>query len=1272
MSSTVNYTLTGNIRLTSSNPWIPISYSANFNGNGYTISGIKVTSSSGSAGFFSTLSGSVSNVILEGEVDVSSSLYVGGVAGALKSGGSISHVWNKMNVDGGSANSVGGIVGYDSGSVVSCINEGYIEGGTNVGGIVGATYDDNLSYCINKGTVSGYTAGGILGYTSQDLTISQCVNLGRIDGVDLAGGIVGKLGVVSLIGNQPIAGILSCVNTGSVSAKTAGLFGGDVDAKLNSCYFTNKSGVACGEPNNSRGNAWQRDTLAEAMRGLHYNNYNNVLAFTGLFGSVQMSNFVTYIDVYVVVENESGGYTEVDNNSYRYNVGFRSYDAEEGIEHDAEEGIEDRYYLLASDSRQDIVSSIINNSNEAYIYAGIYETLNGGENDLIADETSYSSLYNELEYDVIYVRFDLNPTEITANVYYSTSFSDNGKFPSNAYSGTTGGTATISAKSSNQTLNINPSATIETEKGDTITFTMSANSGYELVGLFMASGSSRTNILAGNSSNVSVDYNGSLSEITYSFKNTNITSGGEMVENYDIVFARYQTYFTISESYTTDREEFVEEFGATVSNTTYVTYGYLYRSLCYKVDRNTSAGFYDDYGRRIYTIELSAGSSSNPFFAGNRAWYVANCDGTSFYWGGEEDHEFNFNISSYTLSYYGITAVNGSNPYFEVDLSQYYYGGDMSFSFKEYSVNLDKKRGGETRTYDLHIVDGYEDVQTGEYIYGEVGGKTSMNRNGRLLTKTDVYLDNGVISSTGENAKAYSFTNFQVDYYYRFDYNSSSPFESSFFTGSKYLDNAEKVSNTADQTLIQLGNNITKTNYTGYYDEAEGDTLFTADFGTSDYVNVQDKTILQFIKYMLNLPSDNLGRQNINNNNIVLFAKFAVTSFDLTVQLDASYHAYTGRSTPFEVRVNGISQTVQNDDIDKFVIKDISAYSEIEIIINDNEFLDYEDSRYTIYTYYSISNNSTFMSNQEYYRFQIIPEENGASLTYVVNYNGMTRYSGSLTGISDIAKVGNTWYIDDTNDFLYLYYLNRYENEDFSGIRLVQTKNIDFSSSRVVAPLGTEETPFRGYYDGQYYTISNFIIRAYNISNVGFFGYVENAEIKNVTLLDGEIIGFDTVGGVVGYANNSTLTRLGNYNVKVTSVNRSRSNNIFVWTTDSELVALNEFNIGTGLGQYNVIMDALLQDENGISYQTPEYISENVGGLAGYANNSTLNTCFSRGGVFGDLVLTGGFIGNASGSSLSYCYTTKNFGGATGTHCHATGGRDIDDVCSTCADKFIW
>lgn len=1287
MGSTGSYTLTANITLTGT--WTPKDFSGTFNGNGYTISGINVTSSmTAYAGFFGYLSGNVSNVIFSGTVSVSQShvLYVGGVAGYLS--GSISNVWSQINVTGNNANSVGGIVGYDDGSISNCLNDGRVSGSrANAGGIAGATYGDNIYYCINKGSVNGNNAGGILGFCSQDVQISSCVNLGSVTGGSCAGGIVGKLGSVTWPLNFPLASIINCVNTGSIGGQNAGIIGGDVDAGISNCHYRG-SGSICGKENNSDigGNVTYCSSLGNAMTttfgSVSYSSNSIFGTFTGVFGSVYFSTFARQINIYVAVENENGGYTTVSNNSYLYNVGFRS----------GATGSGNTYYMLASSSTSTIVSSIINNSNDAYEYVGIYGSLSG--NDLISSENTYREHYNEAP-SAIYVRFDLKPTEITANVYYSTRFSSSGNVPSSVSSGTTGGSATISTSSSNTTVQIGTSATVETEKGDTITITTFANSGYELVGLFMGSIGSCVNILQGNRSNVSVSYNDSLSQITYTFTNTNITSGGEMVDEYLVVFARYQfTNISVSESYTTDREEFVDEFGATTRYTTYLTYGFASRSLHYVRNRTGSASFYySGSNQSVSTITLIAGSSSNPFFAGNRAWYVASC-GTSFYWGGEDVHSFNFqNTTTGVLNNYGISAYNSTNPYFVVNLYTYFTrlygtsngyinvsnGSSASFSFKEYSVNLDEKRGGETRSYDVYIVDGYEDIQTGVYTYGEVGGKTNLIRNGRFVSKTDVMLDNGVIGETGASAEGYELTDFVVNYYYDFVYNSYSPFSSYFYNedyGDDYLDRSDKVSETALNTLDQVYSSITKTIYTGYYDESDNDYMFTSDYNSSNFIDVRDYTVLELTEYMRDLSSSDLGRQNIDNNNIVLYSKFSVTSFDLTVKLDQNYLIYQTGS-PFRLFVNGELQTMQSHSTDKYVISGIRAYSEIEIVIDDEYFLFPTGVNYRfMYTYNNITLNGVEVSDKsDSYRFQIIPEENGASLTYTVNYDEALFFGSMDANESNITIVGNTWYIDDYTDFYYLYYLNYYMGETFENIRLVQTKNIDFGGNSAV-PLGSDKTAFKGYYDGQYYTISNFNINIGNTSNAGFFGYVEDAEIKNVALLNGSVTGFSNVGGVVGYANNSTLTRLGNYNVSVTSLNKTDNNNIFVYTTGGELVALNENNIGTNVGQYNVIVDALIRDENGNIYYTSSENAENLGGFAGYLSSSTVSTCFSRGVINGSATGNGGFVGNAVGGSISNCYTTlSTFGNTSGSstfHIHATDGRDIDDVCSTCEDMFIW
>lgn len=71
-------------------------------------------------------------------------------------------------------------------------------------------------------------------------------------------------------------------------------------------------------------------------------------------------------------------------------------------------------------------------------------------------------------------------------------------------------------------------------------------------------------------------------------------------------------------------------------------------------------------------------------------------------------------------------------------------------------------------------------------------------------------------------------------------------------------------------------------------------------------------------------------------------------------------------------------------------------------------------------------------------------------------------------------------------------------------------------------PIGTAEQPFRGYFDGGEYPI----IKAFNDScadNLGIFGVVENAAISNVKVLSAYFAGDEYVGGIVGYAKNSTF-----------------------------------------------------------------------------------------------------------------------------------------------------
>ncbi len=137
----VSWTPIGN---SSSNP-----YSGTFDGNGKTISGLYINSSSDNyQGLFGYVgsSGKVQNLSVSGSV--SGGMYVGGVVGYNNSG-TVENCHNIGEISG--SYYVGGVVGYNnSGSVENCYNTGAVNSsGNNVGGVVG----------VNIGSGSGTVTG---------------------------------------------------------------------------------------------------------------------------------------------------------------------------------------------------------------------------------------------------------------------------------------------------------------------------------------------------------------------------------------------------------------------------------------------------------------------------------------------------------------------------------------------------------------------------------------------------------------------------------------------------------------------------------------------------------------------------------------------------------------------------------------------------------------------------------------------------------------------------------------------------------------------------------------------------------------------------------------------------------------------------------------------------------------------------------------------------------------------------------------------------------
>jgi len=176
--------------------WTPIgqsnAFSGTFDGKGHTIEDMSANVTSGYAGLFGNVRGTVKNVQVTGSVTASGNVRaVGGIVG-YSAGGTVQNCLSKVNILAPQVNCpVGGVVGESSNkpndntassTVNLCWNEGTVTGGSgSTGGIVGTNSNGKVANCANFGAVKGSsTAGGIVGIG----TAANSYNLGDVTGAE--------------------------------------------------------------------------------------------------------------------------------------------------------------------------------------------------------------------------------------------------------------------------------------------------------------------------------------------------------------------------------------------------------------------------------------------------------------------------------------------------------------------------------------------------------------------------------------------------------------------------------------------------------------------------------------------------------------------------------------------------------------------------------------------------------------------------------------------------------------------------------------------------------------------------------------------------------------------------------------------------------------------------------------------------------------------------------------------------------------------------------
>ena len=182
-----------------------------------------------------------------------------------------------------------------------------------------------------------------------------------------------------------------------------------------------------------------------------------------------------------------------------------------------------------------------------------------------------------------------------------------------------------------------------------------------------------------------------------------------------------------------------------------------------------------------------------------------------------------------------------------------------------------------------------------------------------------------------------------------------------------------------------------------------------------------------------------------------------------------------------------------------------------------------------VFAGWSTSSNAT---SPTYYdeRFvsNLTATDNGVVTLYAVwldSYTETSRISRPAGGGTE----NNPYKVSSASELAWIASEVNFNNR--KGIYIQQTANITFSSDLHWNPIGTKDNPFYGVYDGQGFIIEGLTTRSEFLDGQGLFGYVggvvmegvaRGATIKNVRLLNANIVSDEDAGAIVGQTRDSS------------------------------------------------------------------------------------------------------------------------------------------------------
>jgi len=315
------------------------------------------------------------------------------------------------------------------------------------------------------------------------------------------------------------------------------------------------------------------------------------------------------------------------------------------------------------------------------------------------------------------------------------------------------------------------------------------------------------------------------------------------------------------------------------------------------------------------------------------------------------------------------------------------------------------------------------------------------------------------------------------------------------------------------------------------------------------------------------------------------------------------------------------------------------------------------------------------------------------------------------SGVSDFARgdgssenpyqINNCTELQDMNNGLYAYYIlvNDIDCSDTSS----------WNSGAGFVPIGNSSSPFSGTFDGQNHKITGLFINWPSTNDIGLFGYtVSGAVIKNVGLVDVNIIGGNSVGGLVGWnfgdiSNSYTsgsvsgsfmVGGLVGWNIFGNITNSYSTGSVSGSGSSCSVGGLvggnnngaitNSFATGSVSGSGGGSDSAISAlgglvggNNNGAitnsfatgSVSAGDYSDTHVGGLVGHTHYGTITNSYSTGSVSGNCGNVGGLVGASNRGIITNSYST---GSVTdlGFHCSSVKGLLGQNIDGTITDSY--